>query len=304
MSTKNSAASIVAIEDNPEVLSLLVRILERQSYTVHQAKNVAEARALLSRVEWDLALIDRNLPDGDGIALCAELRERAPHNYLMMLTGDDAEETKVEAFDFGADDYVTKPFVKSELLARIRAGLRIVELQKKLLSLTVTDALTGLNNRRAFDGELDERFEIARRYDRPFSLAIIDVDHFKAINDELGHRAGDDVLRGIGEVLRKLTRQSDFASRIGGEEFAVLLSETPLFDAMQAAEKIRHAIEESGITVSVGVASMPHSRFQSTEEIFASADAALYRAKERGRNRVEIERRRERFARPAGAAMA
>jgi two-component system, cell cycle response regulator len=301
MSMKNSAASIVVIEDNPEVLSLLVRILERHSYSVHQATTVSAARELLSREAWDLALIDRNLPDGDGIALCAELRAAAPHNYLMMLTGDNDEDAIVEAFNTGADDYVTKPFSSSELLARIRAGLRIVELQKKLLAMTLMDALTGLSNRRAFEAELAERFEIARRYDRPLSLAILDVDHFKRINDELGHQAGDDVLRTIARVLSQTTRQSDFAARVGGEELAVLLSETPLFEAMQAAEKIRHAIAETGITISIGVASMPHSHFAATEEMIASADAALYRAKQRGRNRVEIERRRERFARPAAA---
>jgi diguanylate cyclase (GGDEF)-like protein len=156
-------------------------------------------------------------------------------------------------------------------------------------------------------------FEHARRYDRPFSLAIIDVDHFKSINDQHGHQAGDAVLRAVAQVLDGGTRQTDFVARIGGEEFAILLPETPLFEAMQFGEKIRSSISgstirtgevEHHVTVSVGIACISHSQINSAAEFFTAADQALYRAKMNGRNRVELERRRARRSADSGVSRA
>ena len=186
--------------------------------------------------------------------------------------------------------------------------MRIVELQKELLAssrryeaLSLTDSLTSLHNRRAFDQEFASRFEQARRYARPLSLAIIDLDYFKSINDQFGHSAGDGVLRAIAQILDHGTRRSDFLARIGGEEFGVLLPETSLFEALHFAEKIRATIAGATIrtddfphqvTVSIGVANVPHSSVTTPEQLFNAADQALYRAKARGRNRIESERRK------------
>lgn len=219
-----------------------------------------------------------------------------------MLTGESTKEAKLAGFGCGADDYVTKPFQLEELVARVRAGWRIVELQKALLAsnrqleeLTRTDPLTGLRNRRSFDQELVNRFAHALRYGRPLAMAMIDIDHFKRVNDECGHQTGDEVLRQVGSVLRRCTRQTDLAARYGGEEFAVILPETTLFDALQFAEKIRASVAVAAITprvtVSIGLAAMPHTSFAHAQEFLAAADEALYRAKENGRNRVEFERR-------------
>jgi two-component system cell cycle response regulator len=302
---QNTFSPILLVEDDANVSLMLSRQLARAGYHVVVAASVTEAHELIREEDWGLAILDRNLPDGDGIDLCRELRAEFPHNYILILTGDSSEESKLEGFECGADDYVTKPFGVQELLARIRAGQRIVELQKALLELTVTDGLTSLKNRRAFDRELVEGFEHARRYERPMSVVVVDVDHFKAINDQYGHPAGDCVLRAVAQVLESGTRASDFVARIGGEEFAILLPESPLMEALQFAEKVRAAVESATIrtaeiahrvTVSVGVASMPHSHVRSGAELFHAADQALYRAKANGRNRVEIERRRVRFA--------
>jgi len=300
--------TIVLIEDDPSVSVLLTRHLERQGWAVRAAISLSGARELLRTAEWDLALLDRRLPDGDGIELCGELREAAPHGYILMLTGESSEQAKLEGFERGADDYVTKPFQIDELMARIRAGLRIVELQKALITsnrqleeLSLTDGLTHLRNRRAFDLEISSRFEQARRYQRPLSVAVIDVDFFKTVNDQHGHDAGDEVLRGVADVLGKATRGADSVARYGGEEFAVILPETQLSDAIQFAEKIRNAIAESiiptseslhAMTVSIGVASVPYSELNSPDELVRAADQALYRAKTNGRNRVEAERRK------------
>jgi two-component system cell cycle response regulator len=298
--------SIILVEDDSNVSLLLTRQLQRSGYSVKHAPTMAAARELFRDGAWDLAILDRGLPDGDGLLLCKELRASSQHGYIIMLTGESSDEAKLEGFEQGADDYVTKPFQLDELIARIRAGIRIVGLQKALLEtnrrleeLSLTDGLTRVGNRRAFDDRLAVAYEHARRYERPLSLVLVDVDHFKRINDRYGHDAGDAVLRVVADVIAGSSRQTDFVGRIGGEEFAVLLPETPLFEAMQFGEKIRSAIAATRtsapdpVHVSIGIANMPHSHVNGVTELFHAADQALYRAKANGRNRVEMERRRE-----------
>ena len=298
-------ANIILVEDDEHVSHLLSRQLQRAGYTTQHASTIREARELFHDRPWDIAILDRGLPDGDGLDLCRELRASSPHGYILMLTGNDSDEAKLQGFAHGADDYVTKPFQLDELLARVRAGIRIVALQKALLEtnerleeLSLTDSLTRIGNRRAFDERLEDAFEHARRYERPLSLVLLDIDHFKSINDTHGHDAGDRVLRIVADVLANSSRHSDFVARIGGEEFAVLLPETALFEAMQFGEKLRCNIAiaptaTGAITVSIGIANMPHSRITSRADLFRAADQALYRAKANGRNRVEMERRRD-----------
>lgn len=294
--TSMPSAKILLIEDDPTLSMMLTRSLEKAGYTVRSAATLEAARERL-REPSDLVILDRNLPDGDGTDLCRELRAAEPHAYIVMLSGCATDEAKLEGFASGADDYVTKPAPMPELMARVRAGLRIVGLQKRLLELSHTDALTSLPNRRAFDERLGVAFEQARRYERPLSLAVVDVDRFKSINDTRGHDVGDAVLKDVAKILAGGTRQSDFVARIGGEEFAILLPETAAFDALQFGEKLRCAIATAtvagqGVTVSIGIASVPHSSVPRTADFFRIADEALYRAKANGRNRVEAERRR------------
>lgn len=296
--------TVLLVEDDQHVRKLLALHLQRSGFAIEEAGTIAEARAILRDGSWDVAVLDRRLPDGDGLELCVELRTSFPHGYILMLTGESSGEAKLEGFQRGADDYVTKPFQVDELIARVRAGGRIVELQRALLEknrqladLSRTDGLTGLRNRRAFDERIRESFTHAVRYGRSLSMAIIDVDFFKAINDSAGHGAGDSVLRCVASRLEACTRSADFVARIGGEEFAMLLPETALFEAMQVGEKVRASIAATPIgnqrvTVSTGIASFPHSFVQTVDELYRAADQALYRAKANGRNRVEIERRR------------
>jgi diguanylate cyclase (GGDEF)-like protein len=304
METPLHGSEVIVVEDDLSVARLIRYALSREGAHTRHAATVAEARRQLAQ-PWDLILLDRRLPDGDGIELCREIRSRNEHGYIVILTGDATAEAKLAGFGCGADDYVTKPFLVDELVARVRAGLRIVALQKALLAsnarleeLSLTDPLTEVANRRAFEEELRARFEHARRYDRPLSLAMIDIDYFKDANDAYGHQAGDTALRCVAGVIRRCSRQSDVVARYGGEEFAVILPETHLFEALQFAEKIRAAVAAADlggmpprVTVSVGVATMGHSFFGTATDVVAAADAALYRAKERGRNRVECERR-------------
>ena len=292
----NTEPVIVLVEDDSSVARMLETYLGREGWAVRLAPTIAVAREIM-RSPWDLALIDRTLPDGNGIELCRDARLAAPHNYIMILTGEGSDAAKVEGFDSGADDYVTKPFHMRELLARIRAGLRIVELQKELIQRSATDGLTGLQNRRSFDEKLTEHFAHALRYSRPLSVAIIDVDHFKKVNDGHGHQVGDAALQQIARILERDSRRTDVVARFGGEEFAVILPEASLLEAIRFAEKVRAAVAATNtLTVSVGVATFPYSPVHSPEELIYAADQALYRAKANGRNRVESENRRERFA--------
>src|SRR5438309_409440 len=268
----------IAIVDDDAAIRRLVRLfLKRSGYDTIEFATGSEAREQLMKTPWDLVILDRRLPDMDGAMLAQELKSNPEFKtrFIMMLTGEADQEDKVEGLDLGADDYITKPFQPAELLARIRAAKRIVDLQKELMEtnkrlelLSITDGLTKLYNHRHFQDELARAFEESQRYQRPLSLAIIDIDFFKKVNDSYGHAVGDEVLKAVAKIFQESIRATDLAARYGGEEFAVMMPETELHDALTFAEKIRSLIETTPFrpsagplhaTVSIGVASVPHS---------------------------------------------
>jgi diguanylate cyclase (GGDEF)-like protein len=303
--------TVAIVDDDAAIRRLLRLFLRRAGFETLEYTTGEEARAALWREPWDLAILDRRLPDMDGVVLAEELKSNPDFRsrYIIMLTGEDEQEDKVEGLELGADDYITKPFQYPELLARVRAGKRIVDLQKALMEtnkrlelLSITDGLTKLHNHRFFQDELARAFEESQRYQRPLSLAMIDIDFFKKINDTYGHAVGDDVLKRSASLYKQSVRSTDLVARYGGEEFAVMMPETELQDALTLAEKLRHLVEEAPLetqagpvkaTISVGVASVPHSRVHSAKDLIVAADRALYRAKRGGRNRVEAEKRRD-----------
>ena len=314
---------IAVVDDDPAIRRLVRLFLKRSGYETVEFATGEEARAQLGKIDWDLAILDRRLPDMDGVVLCQELKSNPEFKsrYVIMLTGEDEQEDKVRGLDLGADDYVTKPFQYPELLARIRAGKRIVDLQKELMEtnkrlelLSITDGLTKLYNHRHFQDELARAFEESARYERPLSLAIVDLDFFKKINDTYGHAVGDEVLKSVSRMFQDSIRSTDLAARYGGEEFAMMMPETESEDAITFAEKIRTLVESASIqtqagsialTVSIGVATVPHSKIHSAKELIVSADKALYRAKRNGRNQVQADKRLEgvsRSSRPPAAA--
>ncbi|MGZ8868853.1 MAG: diguanylate cyclase [Thermoanaerobaculia bacterium] len=302
----------VAVVDDDSAIRRLVRLfLRRAGYEVVECTTGQEARDTLTKVPWDLAVLDRRLPDMDGVVLCQELKANPGYRsrYIIMLTGEDEQEDKIEGLELGADDYITKPFQSSEFLARVRAGKRIVDLQEELMEknrrlelLSITDGLTKLHNHRYFQDELARAFEESERYERPLSLAMIDIDYFKKVNDTYGHAVGDEILKGVSNLYRESVRSTDLVARYGGEEFAVMMPETNLAEASTFAEKIRSLVESTSmetqagplkVTVSLGVASVPHSKIHTPKELIVASDKALYRAKRNGRNQVQAERRRD-----------
>ena len=302
---------VVLIEDDPAIVRLLVSILEPHDMEIIPCSTGTEGLGVLDREQWELCLLDRGLPDLDGIEVCRHIKAN-PHfdaRQVIMLSAYSSLDARVEALNLGADDYITKPFHPTELLARVNASRRVVEMQQQLVDmarqleeLSARDDLTGVFNRRHFGAALDQFFDHSSRYHRPLSVAIIDVDRFKDINDSFGHQVGDAVLTEVAKRFSGSVRSSDYLARYGGEEFVVLLPETQLEDAVTFGEKLREAVASAPVpiaddralpvTVSVGAASLPYTQFKSPSELIAAADQALYRAKRNGRNRVEAERRR------------
>jgi diguanylate cyclase (GGDEF)-like protein len=234
--------------------------------------------------------------------------------YILILTGREEEARVVEAFDAGADEFVTKPFNPKILLARVRAGQRMIELRektevdhrereqhfaemavlnRKLKTAAMTDELTRLPNRRYAMKRLEQEVASANRNGMPLSVIMIDIDHFKAINDEFGHDIGDQVLRETAQVLKRETRKGDEVCRLGGEEFLVICENSNLGTGHQTAERIRSAVEEHTvghgfhrrITISGGVASLDAGPL-SVDELLKEADRRVYAAKARGRNQI------------------
>jgi two-component system, cell cycle response regulator len=308
---------VAIVDDDTAIRRLINLYLKRAGYDVVHFATGNEAREQLVRIVWDLAILDRRLPDMDGLDLCQQLKSDPDlrNRYIIILTGEDEAEDKILGLDLGADDYITKPFQPGELLARIRAAKRIVDLQNELLEsnrrlelLSITDGLTKLHNHRHFQDELVRAFEESQRYHRPLSLVIADIDFFKKVNDTYGHAVGDEVLKCVARMFQDSIRSTDLAARYGGEEFTIMLPETSLDDACAFAEKLRALIEEMPVrtqagelhvTISLGVATVPRSRIHTPKELIVAADRALYRAKKSGRNQVQAERRKEGINRPA-----
>src|SRR5215212_6443132 len=200
--------TIAVVDDDPAIRRLVRLFLTRAGFESFECTTGEEAREKLRQLPWQLAILDRRLPDMDGVILCHEIKSNPDFRtrYIIMLTGEDEQEDKIEGLELGADDYITKPFQYPELLARIRAGKRIVDLQQELLEtnkrlelLSITDGLTKLHNHRYFQDALVRAFEESQRYERPLSLAMIDIDFFKKINDTYGHAVGDEVLKRAAE---------------------------------------------------------------------------------------------------------
>jgi diguanylate cyclase (GGDEF)-like protein len=273
----------------------------------HEVVCVADGHAAIeSLLRADgprVAILDWMMPGLDGLSVCREVRRHSStYLYLILLSGRDGHHDTVTALDSGADDFLTKPFDVGELCARIRSGVRVLDLQAGLLAAqealraeATRDHLTGLWNRRMVSDQLNRELNRARHERRPLAVAMVDLDGFKLINDTHGHAAGDAVLRECGAALRSQLREYDFIGRYGGDEFLVVLPGCDEGASEAIAERLRAIIDTEPvylnglripISVSVGLAWTDGSLFDA-DALIHSADEALYRAKARGRNRVE-----------------
>ena len=300
---------ILLVDDEPTQRLILARLLKRAGYEVETAGNGREALARLESGDFQLMITDWEMPEMDGIALCSTLRASQVRAYIytILLTARDAIEHVVTGLQAGADDYLTKPVIEPELIARLSTGKRIVTLERSLRNaneenrrLSITDPLTGAYNRRYLMEQLPREIERAARYGRQLSVIMCDVDYFKKINDGYGHLVGDEVLKWFVSNLQKAVRASDWVARYGGEEFVVVLPETGVANAGIAAEHLRAQVASilfSGQSVNFPVsASFGASGWKDAvpggatlDALMAKCDAGVYASKAGGRNRVTVE---------------
>jgi diguanylate cyclase (GGDEF)-like protein len=303
------AGRILIVDDNALIRSEIKAVLMKDGGFSHfmEASDGLTAFKIIMETPPDLVLCDLVMPGFDGLKFLGLKASRTELEQIpvIILTAEDDLDRKAEILERGASDYVTKPFHEKELLARVRIHTKLKLLQDELReknvlleTLSVTDVLTGLANRRRLMTRLEEEVARARRYKTPLAVVMIDIDHFKQVNDVHGHAMGDEVLRNIGAMLKAGVRTTDLAARYGGEELTLVLPHTDIPAATLVAENLREKFAEfehrlDGIalkkTVSMGVTARDgQGDVPSAEDLLKHADEALYRAKQNGRNRVEV----------------
>lgn len=312
---------VLAVDDDPVALRILVNVLRTQGFDVTFAKNGAEAMRMAMREGPDIIVADQEMPEMSGLELTQALRrsKRGSSMYIVLLTGASQERLLVDAFDAGVDDFIEKPFEGRFLVARLKAGMRIVGLQRrieedrrtilrqlaekntfnrKLKMLSLTDLLTEVPNRRHAMTRIEEEWKSCGRSGGHFSVVMVDIDNFKAVNDRFGHDVGDAVLKATAQAISGTLRGEDQVARLGGEEFLIVSRSASLTDARVLAERVRLVVEENvveasgfrdSVTISLGVASFEQG-YMGVSEMLKAADEAVYQAKTEGRNRVCVAR--------------
>jgi diguanylate cyclase (GGDEF)-like protein len=308
---------VLAVDDDPLSLRVLERLLKEAGHEVFTAKNGREALALTLKVRPQVVVTDWQMPDIDGLDFCRALRRSrfGRRIYVLLLTGNDNDEQILEAFEAGVDDYIVKPFKPRLFMARLRAGIRLVKLQeqverdqaihiknatmmarmnRQLKEAANTDFLTHLPNRRCAMEQFQKEWRTALEVGSPLSVLMMDIDHFKTVNDTHGHDTGDAVLRETARVIKLAVRRNDTAARMGGEEFLVICPGADLGEAEMIGNRIRQRIEENvvrfgdfqrNVTISVGCAeNLPG--IMDIDHLLRLADEAVYVSKSSGRNRV------------------
>jgi diguanylate cyclase (GGDEF)-like protein len=303
--------SILVVDDSWESREIITSILNTaEDYNLILAENGQDAIRKLKSNNFDLVITDISMPVMDGLELLDHLTLEMPDLPVITFTGF-GDLFGIKALERGAEDCIFKPFDARDFKLRVAKALKYSRLKKyhdlleqkneELRLLSITDQLTQLYNRRYLQEVLRREFTRAKRYRSRLSCMIVDVDHFKLVNDTLGHLQGDAVLRELAALVRNMTREVDIPFRFGGEEFLVLLPETDRRGAEVVAERLRRAAEalpifrlggelaeEAKITISVGVAAFPDPRIRSELDLITQADEALYIAKRQGRNCVMV----------------
>jgi two-component system, cell cycle response regulator len=302
----SSCNRVLVAEDDAMFRRILESWLTKWGYEVTMAEDGAQAWAILQQeIRPQVLILDWMMPALNGLELCSKVRERnqIPYQYILLATAKDAKQDLVRGLEAGADDYLTKPFDRSELQARLRACNRILTLQddqiqahEQLRFQATHDALTGSWNRGEILEMLRRELERGARSQTTTGILMLDIDHFKSINDTYGHLTGDAVLREVTQRISRAVRSYDSVGRYGGEEFVIVLPGCTREQVDQGAERVRAAVDSGpvrvnetqiAVTVSIGAAVTTHGGI-SEKDILAAADVALYRAKEIGRNRTVV----------------
>jgi diguanylate cyclase (GGDEF)-like protein len=304
------APTVLIVDDDDLVLARLQDLVTAAGYAVRTAATGLEALRLLKESAASIVITDLSMPVMNGLELCRRIREHVwpGYVYVVLLTVKDEEKDILAGLDAGADDYMSKRTSAAQFTARLRTARRVLALEYSLKSalekkrrIAMTDALTGAYNRRYFTRHLSRETKRAQRFGGKVSLLLLDVDHFKQVNDSYGHGGGDIVLKRLTrEIAKYLRRDTDWCARIGGEEFALVLEGTTLADAFRRAEKVRQAIAKASIetprgavhiTVSIGISGLEefaNRNLATAQALLERADTNLYASKARGRNCVTL----------------
>lgn len=303
----NSPGQVLIAEDDAMFRRILQSWLESWGHQVIVADDGAKAWSILQQEHPpELLILDWVMPGIDGLELCRRIRKQrmSPYQYILLVTGKDDKQDVVRGLDAGADDYLTKPFDRNELRAHLRVGRRILTLQRDLINArddlqfqATHDVLTGVWNRGGVLDLLHRELERAARSKTSTSVLMLDLDHFKKINDTYGHLTGDVVLREVAKRIAQSVRSYDLVGRYGGEEFLVVLPSCGKTEIKQSANRIRLAVasapilagsSEIPVTASIGATVVEGPTAGSESEMLSTADTALYEAKNTGRNRVSV----------------
>jgi two-component system, cell cycle response regulator len=297
---------VLVADDSAVYRKMVEQTLDSTHHSILFAKTGKSAIELFEQHLPALVITDWMMPDLTGIELCRHIRAnaQAPYTYIIIVTGVSEKENVVKGLAAGADDYLTKPFYREELAARVAVGRRIVDLHRQieaknliLQELALTDALTCLPNRRAIEEWAGRQLSGAARYSFPFWVVMADLDNFKGVNDTYGHEAGDAILKAFGEILKNNSRRSDMCARIGGEEFLLILTHADENNVRNVVDRILNQLREREflfgdktvtVTASFGVSGFQGKVPPEFAELLSQADAALYAAKRAGRNRIEV----------------
>jgi diguanylate cyclase (GGDEF)-like protein len=312
---------ILLVDDDRAVLMIMKMLLDKSGHTVALARNGVEALNMVADFKPQIIMTDWMMPEMDGIEFCKTLRRNPAWRniYVFMLTSQESTDRLVEAFEAGANDYMTKPINSKVLGARLSGGQRVVQLQEelehereqlhkfsselalsnqRLQQLALTDELTELPNRRFANEHLERQWALAQRNDSPLSCMMVDIDYFKLVNDTYGHKVGDDVLKQVAKALKLSVRKQDVVCRLGGEEFLVICPGVQTSEFYRYAERLREKVASLGfqdisgknfrLTISIGAASKKPA-VSTSEMLLQLADKRLYAAKESGRNRTIAE---------------
>ena len=288
---------ILIIDDSLDALQIAKKRLKNECHEILCAEGGKCGLELATKELPDVILLDIDMPDMSGFDVCAILKADPELCMIpiLFLSGSVSIEDKIKGLDLGGVDYITKPFDAFELQARVRAALRTKHLQDLLVKYAHIDPLTGLPNRRAMMERLQQEWTRMERHGQTFSFIMADIDHFKKVNDNYGHIAGDKILQEVAKVIARECRNNDLPVRYGGEEFAIIVPETNAADTLVLAERCRREIEKIslhvkkgniGATVSFGIAEA--TGLQSLEALIQHADNALYESKLTGRNKISF----------------
>lgn len=294
--------SILVIDDDETIRHLISAVLTDAGYNVSAVPNGEEAIAKVREVPFEIVITDLKMQDMNGIEVLRKVKQINSDTDVIVITAYASLETALEAMRAGAYDYIAKPFNPQEItmiidkIVKKKATAAESDKLKHYRELSITDGLTHLYNHRYFHELLDREIIRARRYPQPVSLLMLDIDNFKSYNDSHGHVEGDNALKKVSELFLESLRKIDFVSRYGGEEFAIILPETPKQGALTVARRLRTRLEKASfyppdakeprnLYISIGIATFPNDA-QSKEGLIQAADKALYTAKELGKNRV------------------